>query len=194
MSIFELYLAGAAAFFGPGLLPLVLPFIVLLQYLGEDQLRPWAISATGLAAGFAAGLGLLNSQGTALAAGWGWITLAAGLVVAASGAAIVRGWRPPAALAAPLLGFCLAFGAPPLRGPVLDAIPAEATADLSFYAAGVFVSFVTLTLACGGLLRKIPPVARGAVLMAAGALIATGAYAGIGFTLAEWLPPLARLG
>ena len=91
---------------------------------------------------------------------------------------------------AALLGACLAFGATPFRGPIL-----QATEALGFYALGACVGALAVATALRPLLRTRPlPAFCGVALMVAGGLVAMGAYAGLGFWLIEWLPALAQLG
>lgn len=193
MGFVEAFWGGFASIGGPSRLPLLLPFAALLRLAGPLSLRATSVWVIAFCIGFAASLGGLEFAGIETARFWGWIVLAAGLGLAGFGLAATGVFgqpHPPGPAMAALLGACMAFGATPFRGPVL-----QATEALGFYALGACVGALAVAAALRPLLHRAPsPAFCGVALMAAGGLIAMGAYAGLGFWLIEWGPALAQLG
>lgn len=198
MGSIDAFFGGIASLAGPSRLALLLPFAALLRLAGPLSLRATAAWVAAFCIGFAASLGGLEFAGAQAARAWGWIVLAAGLGLAAFGLAatgVCGRPRPPGAAMAAILGACLAFGATPFRGPIL-----QATDALGLYALGTCLGTLAVAMALRPLLRADPspafcgPAFCGVVLMVAGGLIAMGAYAGIGFWLIEWVPAIAQLG
>lgn len=193
MGLFDAFWGGLASLAGPSRLPLLLPFAAVLRLAGPLSMRGTAVWAASFGGGFAASLGGLEFSAIQTALAWGWIVLAAGLGLAGYGLAATGAFRrpyPPGPAMAALLGACLAFGATPFRGPIL-----LATDALEFYALGAFVGTMAVATALRPLLRAGPsPALCGVALMITGGLVAMGVYAGLGFSLIEWAPALARLG
>ena len=151
------------------LLPLALIFALVLQALAPSSPAQIAKTALALALGFAvAQAGLLLFAGLV----WAWVGLVAGLGLSAAGLVAAGGFgaRTVPAAAAPLLGFCAAFAATP--------IPHGALGYAAMLALG------TAAHAMRSKFSKRP--VDGILLLIAGALVANGSYAGIGFWLVEW--------
>ena len=193
MGSFDAFWGGIASLAGPSRAALLVPFAALLRLAGPLSARATAAWIGAFCLGFAASLGGLEFAGTHAARLWGWIVLAAGLGLAAFGLAATSAFgpvRPPGTAMAAVLGACLAFGATPFRGPIL-----QATDALELYALGACVGALALARVLQPHLRDRPaPAVCGVVLMATGGLVGMGAYAGLGFWLIEWVPALAKLG
>jgi hypothetical protein len=193
MDDFDAFWGGIASLAGPSRLALLPPFAALLRLARPLSLRATAMWAACFCIGFAASLGTLELFGSGAASAWGWIVLAAGLGLASYGLAATGAFgapHPPGPAMAAVLGACLAFGATPFRGPIL-----QATDALWLYALGACLGTVAAATTLRPLLARGPePVFCGVALMATGGLIAIGAYAGFGFALIEWVPALAQLG
>jgi len=193
MGSIDAFWGGIASLAGPSRLPLLLPFAALLQLAGPLALRATAAWVVVFCLGFATSLGGLDLADTLPASAWGWLLLAAGLVLAAFGLAATGAFgrqRPPGLAMAALLGACLAFGATPFRGPIL-----QASESLGLYALGACIGTMALATSLRPLLRAGPSAnVCGVFVMATGGLIAMGTYAGLGFWLIEWIPALAQLG
>ncbi len=193
MEFFDAFWGGFASLAGPSLLPLLLPFAALLRLADLASLRATGLWVAAFCIGFAASLGGLEFADIASARFWGWIVLAAGLGISAFGLAATGAFgRPhsPGPAMAAILGACLAFGATPFRGPILQASEAP-----GLYALGACLGTFAVAAGLRPLLRSGPSRALcGVALMVAGGLVAMGAYAGLGFWLIEWVPALAQLG
>jgi hypothetical protein len=195
MGLIDAFWGGIASLAGPSRLALLLPFAALLQLAGPLTPRATAAWVAAFCAGFAASLAGLDIAGAQAAKAWGWIVLAAGLALAGFGVAAAgafgRPRRPGLAMAA-LLGACLAFGATPFRGPILQE---SDLLGLGLYALGACAGALILARCLQPLLRLGPsPAVCGVALIATGGLVAIGAYAGLGFWLIEWIPGIAKLG
>jgi hypothetical protein len=195
MGSIEAFWGGIASLAGPSRLPLLLPFAALLRLAGPLSVRATAAWVAAFCIGFAASLGGLEFADTESARFWGWIVLAAGLGLAGFGLAATGAFgqlRPPGPVMAALLGACLAFGATPFRGPILQA---SDTTGLGLYTFGACVGAFAVATALRPLQHQAPsPAFCGVALMVVGGLVAMGAFAGLGFWLIEWVPALAQLG
>jgi hypothetical protein len=195
MDSIDAFSGGIASLVGPSRLALLPPFAALLRLAGPLPPRATAVWVAAFCLGFSASLGGLDIAGAQAAKAWGWIVLAAGLALAASGLAATGALgrpRPPGLAMAAVLGACLAFGATPFRGPILQASDAFGR---GLYALGACTGTLIFAAGLRPLLRFGPSSAFcGVLLMATGGLVAMGAYAGLGFWLIEWMPAIAKFG
>jgi hypothetical protein len=157
-------------------LPLAPLFFLILQALDPQGSRRLAIAAGTLAFGFGAAFVVLDTVGAHWPRASGWITLAAGMCLAGAGL-LATGTFGPRRLRQPwvalVLGFCAAFGAAPIPNGVAMALGTLATLALA-----LVIYFARLSFS------KHP--VDGILLLIAGALVANGSYAGLGFWLIEW--------